>query len=243
MSIAENLQRVRNEIAAACTLAGRDPASVDLMAVSKTHSPKLLAEAFHAGQTLFGENRVQEWEHKLDQLHSILGEDVAKVQCHLIGNLQSNKSSKAAWIFSAVDAVDSAKLAERLNAPCAQAGKVLPILIEVKLSPEASKQGIDPYGVTGLVRRIHEEFDGLEVRGLMMVPPYADDPEEARPYFRTLRELRDSVEQETGTALPQLSMGMTHDFAVAIAEGSTCVRIGTGIFGAREYPTTPPGEG
>ncbi len=243
MSIAENLQRVRADIAAACDKASRDAASVELMAVSKTHGPKLLAEAVRAGQTLFGENRVQEWEHKRDQLHSLIGEEVGGVHCHLIGNLQSNKSSKAAWLFSAVDAVDSAKLAERLNAPCAQAGKVLPILIEVKLSPEASKQGIDPYGVAGLVRRIEDEFDGLQVRGLMMVPPYADDPEEARPYFRKLRELRDSVQQETGVALPELSMGMTHDYAVAIAEGSTCVRIGTGIFGAREYPTTPAGEG
>ncbi len=243
MSIAENLQRVRAEIAAACDTAGRDPASVELMAVSKTHGPRLLAEAFYAGQRLFGENRVQEWEHKRGDLQSILGEGMRDVGAHLIGNLQSNKSSKAAWLFSAVDAVDSAKLAERLNAPCAQAGKVLPILIEVKLSPEQSKQGIDPYGVTGLVRRIDDEFEGLLVRGLMMVPPYADDPEEARPYFRQLRELRDQVQQETGIALPELSMGMTHDFAVAIQEGSTCVRIGTGIFGAREYATIPPGEG
>ena len=243
MSIAENLQRVRGDIAAACDKAGRDPATVELMAVSKSHGPRLLAEAFHAGQRLFGENRVQEWEHKRDQLHSILGEDVGQVQCRLIGNLQSNKSSKAAWLFSAVDAVDSPRLAERLNAPCAQAGKVLPILIEVKLSPETSKQGIDPYGVEGLVRRIDDEFEGLKVRGLMMVPPYTDDPEEARPYFRKLRELRDGVQQATGVTMPELSMGMTHDFAVAIAEGSTCVRIGTGIFGIREYPAVPPGEG
>ena len=165
------------------------------------------------------------------------------MSAHLIGNLQSNKSSKAAWLFSAVDAVDSPKLAERLNAPCAQAGKVLPILVEVKLSPEESKQGIDPYGVAGLVRRIDDEFEVLLVSGLLMVPPYSDDPEEARPYFRKLRELRDNVQQETGVALPELSMGMTHDFAVAIAEGSTCVRIGTGIFGVREFPTTPTGEG
>ena len=121
MSIAENLGRVRADIAAACEKAGRDPATVELMAVSKTHGPKLLAEAVRAGQKLFGENRVQEWEHKRDQLHSLIGEDVGDVHCHLIGNLQSNKSSKAAWLFNAVDAVDSPKLAERLNAPCAQA--------------------------------------------------------------------------------------------------------------------------
>lgn len=243
MSIAENLQRVRDEIATACEKAGRDAAGVQLMAVSKTHGPKLLVEAVRAGQRLFGENRVQEWEHKRDQLHSLIGEEVGTVDAHLIGNLQSNKTSKAAWLFSAVDAVDSARVAERLNAPCAQAGKVLPVLIEVKLSPEEAKQGMDPYGVAGLVRRIADEMDGLEVRGLMTVPPWTDDAEGARPYFRQLRELRDAVQEETGVMLPELSMGMTHDFAVAIEEGSTCVRIGTGIFGAREFKTTEAGEG
>ncbi len=242
MSIAENLQRVRRQIDEACAHANRDPATVALMAVSKTHGPKLVAEAFHAGQRLFGESRVQEWEHKREQLHSLIGEDVGRMQTHLIGNLQNNKTSKAAWLFSAVDAVDTVKVAERLNAPCAQAGKVLPVLIEVKLSEEASKHGVDPYAVQGLVRRIHEEHEGLAIRGLMMVPPYSDDPEEARPYFRRLREVRDEAQQATGIALPELSMGMTHDFAVAIAEGSTCVRIGTAIFGLREYATTPQEE-
>ncbi len=241
MSIAENLRRVKDEIAQACERAGRETASVELIAVSKTHGPQLLADAFRAGQRKFGESRVQEWEHKRAQLHSILGEDVGQIDAHLIGNLQSNKTSKAAWLFSAFDAVDSAKVAERLNAPCAQAGKVLPVLIEVKLSEEASKHGIDPHGVVGLVRRI-EEMDGLQVNGLMMVPPYTDDAEGARPYFRQLRELRDEAQQATGIALPQLSMGMSHDFAVAIQEGSTSVRIGTAIFGTREYATTPQEE-
>ncbi len=241
MSIADNLNRVRREVAQACELANRDAATVQLMAVSKTHGPKLLAEAFHAGQRLFGESRVQEWEHKRDDLHTLLGEGVGEIQAHLIGNLQNNKTSKAAWLFSAIDAVDTAKVAERLNAPCEQAGKVLPVLIEVKLSGEASKHGVDPYAIPGLVRRI-DDMPGLQVRGLMMVPPYTGDPEEARPYFRQLRELRDKAQQETGIALPELSMGMTHDFAVAIAEGSTCVRVGTAIFGNREYPTTPQEE-
>ncbi|WP_419804798.1 YggS family pyridoxal phosphate-dependent enzyme [Terriglobus sp.] len=242
MSIAENLERVRREVDQACERAGRDPGSVRIMAVSKTHGPKLFAEAFRAGQRLFGESRVQEWEHKREQLHSLLGEDVGEIDMHLIGNLQNNKTSKAAWLYSAVDAVDTIKVAERLNAPCAQAGKVLPVLIEVKLSEEASKHGVDPYAVSGLVRRIHEELEGLEVRGLMTVPPYSDDAEEARPYFRHLCEIRDEAQQATGVALPELSMGMTHDFAVAIAEGSTCVRIGTAIFGLREYATTPQEE-
>ena len=242
MSIAENLERVRREVDQACERAGRDLGSVQVMAVSKTHGPKLFAEAFRAGQRLFGESRVQEWEHKREQLHTLLGEGVGEIEMHLIGNLQNNKTSKAAWLYSAVDAVDTIKVAERLNAPCAQAGKVLPVLIEVKLSDEASKHGVDPYAVTGLVRRIHEELEGLEVRGLMTVPPYSDDAEEARPYFQKLREVRDEAQQATGVALPELSMGMTHDFAVAIAEGSTCVRVGTAIFGLREYATTPQEE-
>lgn len=234
MSIAENLERVRAEIAAACAKAGRQPEDVKLLAVSKTWGPPAVAEAFRAGQRLFGENRVQEWEHKRADLHSILGEGVGEMDVHLIGNLQSNKTSKAAWLFSAVDAVDSAKVARRLHDVCDQVGKVLPILIEVKLSEEETKQGVTAYALPGLLHSILE-MDGVEVRGLMTVPPYSDDPEDARPYFKRLRELRDSAEAEIGIKLPELSMGMSHDFAVAIEEGSTCVRVGSAIFGTRTY--------
>jgi PLP dependent protein len=235
MSIAENLERVRAEIAAACDRAGRTPDQVKLMAVSKTWGPGAVAEAFRAGQRLFGENRVQEWEHKQEQLHSVLGEDVGAIDMHLIGNLQSNKTSKAAWLFSAVDAVDSVKVARRLHDSCAQVGKVLPVLVEVKLSEEETKQGIGEHALTGLLRNMLE-MDGIEVRGLMTVPPYTDDEEGARPYFRRLRELRDEcVANISGLSLPELSMGMSHDFAVAIEEGSTCVRIGSAIFGQRSY--------
>lgn len=233
MSIAENLERVRGEIAAACTKAGRDAADVKLMAVSKTWGPDVVAEAVRAGQFLFGENRVQEWEHKQAQLHTVLGEDVGRMEMHLIGNLQSNKTSKAAWLFSAVDTVDSVKVARRLHDVCDQVGKVLPVLVEVKLSDEESKQGITDYALPGLLRNILE-MDGLEVRGLMTVPPYTDDPEGARPYFRRLRELRDQMVADIGGLhLPELSMGMSHDFAIAIEEGSTCVRVGSAIFGTR----------
>lgn len=233
MSIAENLERVRAEIAAACAAAGRAPDSVKLMAVSKTWGPPVFVEAFRAGQRLFGENRVQEWEHKQVQLHSLIGEGVGEIEMHLIGNLQSNKTSKAAWLFSAVDAVDNLKVASRLNDVCAQVGKVLPVLVEVKLSDEESKQGVSEYALMGLLRSL-QEFEGIDVRGLMTVPPYSDDAEEARPYFRRLRELRDeAVATIEGLVLPELSMGMSHDFAVAIAEGSTCVRVGSAIFGAR----------
>lgn len=233
MSIAENLEQVRAEIAAACARANRNPEDVKLMAVSKTWGPDVVAEAFRAGQRLFGENRLQEWEHKQQQLHTILGEDVGQLEMHLIGNLQSNKTSKAAWVFSAVDSVDSVKVANRLNDVCEQVGKVLPILVEVKLSEEETKHGIGEYALPGLLRNILE-MEGLEVRGLMMVPPYTDDPEGARPYFRRLRELRDeAVASIEGLSLPELSMGMSHDFAVAIEEGSTCVRVGSAIFGTR----------
>jgi pyridoxal phosphate enzyme (YggS family) len=190
---------------------------------------------------LFGENRVQEWEHKQKDLHSVLGEDVGLIDMHLIGNLQSNKTSKAAWLFSGVDAVDSMKVATRLHDVCDQVGKVLPILVEVKLSDEETKQGVGEYALMGLLRNIHEELTGVEVRGLMMVPPYTDDPEEARPYFRRLRELRDAAVAEIeGLSLPELSMGMSHDFAVAIEEGSTCVRIGSALFGTRAYVKDEP---
>ena len=233
MSIAENLERVRGEIAAACLKAGRSPEDVKLMAVSKTWGPPALVAAFRAGQRLFGENRVQEWEHKQKDLHSLIGEDVGLIEMHLIGNLQSNKVSKAAWLFSAVDSVDSMKVAQRLHDVCAQVGKVLPVLVEVKLSKEENKQGVGEYEMMGLLRNL-QELDGIDVRGLMMVPPYTDDPEEARPYFRRLRELRDqAVAEIPDLVMPELSMGMSHDFAVAIEEGSTCVRVGSAIFGTR----------
>jgi pyridoxal phosphate enzyme (YggS family) len=235
MSIAENLERVRAEMAAACAKAGRVPEDVKLMAVSKTWGPPALVEAFRAGQRLFGENRVQEWEHKQKDLHSLLGEDVGLIDMHLIGNLQSNKTSKAAWLFSAVDAVDSMKVAQRLHDVCAQVGKVLPVLVEVKLSDEESKQGVSEYALMSLLRNL-QELDGIEVRGLMTVPPYTDDAEGARPFFRRLRELRDqAVAEIDGAPMPELSMGMSHDFAVAIEEGSTCVRVGSAIFGTRSY--------
>ncbi len=233
MSIRENLERVRAEMADACAKAGRDAASVKLMAVSKTWGPPALVEAFEAGQRLFGENRVQEWDHKQQQLHSLIGEGVGELETHLIGNLQSNKTSKAAWLFSAVDAVDSVKLASRLHDVCAQVGKVLPVLVEVKLSDEETKQGVGEYALMGLLRNL-QEFDGIHVRGLMTVPPWTDDAEGARPYFRRLRELRDeAVSTIEGLQLPELSMGMSHDYAIAIEEGSTCVRIGSAIFGLR----------
>ncbi len=230
MSIAENLTRVRSEVGAACRLAGRSPDEVSVMAVSKVHPAEFLLEAYTAGHRLFGENRVQEFQGKSSELgEAFSGPDRASF--HLIGPLQNNKTGKAAELFDAVDTVDSFKTAQRLETAATAQGKVLPILVEVKLSHEESKHGVAPAELAKLL----EELAGLkqvEVHGLMTVPPWDEDPELARPYFRQLRELRDQL-QAMHSHLTQLSMGMSNDFAVAIQEGSTCVRIGTAIFGRR----------
>jgi PLP dependent protein len=229
MSIADNLSRLHEEIAAACRRAGRLDSDVALMAVSKVHPVEVILEAYEAGQRLFGENRVQEFQEKSARLGSLT--DAA---FHLIGPLQSNKTNKAAELFDAVDAVDSLKIAQRLDTAAAALGKRLPVLIEVKLSHEESKHGIDPAELPVLLEAM-QELKAVEAVGLMTVPPWSEDAETARPYFRELRRLRD----EAAVRFPwvtQLSMGMSNDFSVAIEEGSTCVRVGTSIFGKRVYP-------
>jgi hypothetical protein len=236
MSIADNIARVEEQIAAACRRADRPRESVRLMAVSKTHPAEAIAEAFACGLCLFGENRVQEYagKHSALQAAGIFG-DLQPARFHLIGPLQTNKATRAAQIFDAIDAVDSLRLAERLNQGAAEAGKRLPISIEMKLSPEASKHGLDPDALElgQLLERL-PELKNLDVRGLMTIPPFAEDLEQVRPYFRGLRLLRDSLAQRyPSLAFDELSMGMSHDFSVAIEEGATLVRIGTAIFGAR----------
>ncbi|MDE1163085.1 MAG: YggS family pyridoxal phosphate-dependent enzyme [Acidobacteriaceae bacterium] len=225
--IAANLERVRNQIADACAKAGRPASDVNLMAVSKTHPAEAALEAIAAGQRLFGENRVQEFASKRDALAA------TDAQFHLIGPLQSNKTTRAAEIFHAFDALDSLRIAERLDATCATLDKKLPILIEVKLSHEDTKHGLAPEELPALLDAV-AALPQLELRGLMTVPPFSDDPEEARPYFAQLRALRDQNIERHPTLL-ELSMGMSHDFAVAVQEGSTTVRVGTAIFGKREY--------
>jgi pyridoxal phosphate enzyme (YggS family) len=227
VSIAQNLERIRNQIADACAQAHRDPATVALMAVSKTHPAEAILETHAAGQRLFGENRVQEFAAKREALGSI---DLAM---HLIGPLQSNKTKPAAELFTAIDSVDSLRIAERLNTAAAALGRRLPILIEVKLSHEESKHGLPPEELPAFLAAT-AQLDSLDLRGLMTVPPYFDDAEYTRPFFARLRQLRDD-NQHTYPTLTELSMGMSHDFPIAIAEGSTCVRIGTAIFGSRSY--------
>jgi pyridoxal phosphate enzyme (YggS family) len=231
MSISANLERIHNEIAAACARTHRDPSTVALMAVSKMHPADAILEAHAAGQRLFGENRVQEWQSKQAAVSAI------DIEAHLIGPLQNNKTAKAAELFHAVDTLDSFKTAERLDRAAAALNKTLPVLIEVKLSPEETKHGVSPNQLPQLVAQL-APLTHIRVRGLMTVPPWSDDTpqgaETARPYFAHLRRLRDEL-QPTHPTLTELSMGMTNDFRVAIEEGSTTVRIGTAIFGKRLY--------
>jgi PLP dependent protein len=238
-NLSQRLALVEDQIADACRRAGRPRSEVALMAVSKTHPVSAIIEAAACGVTLFGENRVQEFQLKSEQLTS-QGADL-KIEMHLIGKLQSNKSAKAVEIFSAIDTVDSLRLGQRLNEAAVRLGRVLPVLLEIKLSPEESKSGLDPESpeLVQLLQRM-PELPGLKLRGLMTVPPWSEDPECARPYFVQLRHLRDQLAARWPRQdLSQLSMGMSGDFAVAIEEGSTCVRIGTALFGKRPYPAKP----
>lgn len=234
MSIAENLQRVQTEVAAACRRANRRPEDVRLMAVSKVHPVEALLEAHAAGHRLFGENRVQEFATKSDQLHQLYPGDASgalDAEFHLIGPLQNNKTTRAAELFVAIDTIDSLKTAQRLSSAALALNKTLSILIEVKLSHEESKHGIAPELLPDLLQTI-APLPALKLSGLMTVPPWSTEAETARPYFRQLRHLRDQL-QPTHLNLTELSIGMSNDFAVAIEEGSTTVRIGTAIFGRR----------
>ncbi len=227
-SITENLERLRNEVAQACARAHRNAAGVSLMAVSKTQPVEAILEAHAAGQRLFGENRVQEAQAKSESVAMLEG-----LVLHLIGPLQNNKTSKAAEIFHTIETVDSLKTAERLDAAAKSLGKMLPILIEVKLSPEEAKHGLPPDALPLFLDSL-APLANLTVRGLMTVPPWSEDPEIARPYFQHLRRLRDENIERYPT-LTELSMGMSNDFRVAVEEGSTIVRVGTAIFGKRTY--------
>jgi PLP dependent protein len=223
---------VEEQIAAACRRASRPQEEVRLMAVSKVHPAEAMAEAFAAGVTLFGENRVQEYEAKRARLRELR---VADAEVHLIGHLQSNKSAKAAEIFDGVDSVDSLRLAERLNEAAARLGRRLPILLELKLSDEPTKAGLLPESteLPALLERL-PDLAHLAVRGLMTIAPFDDNPDSARACFRRLRALRDQIARaHPKLDLRELSMGMSGDFAIAIEEGSTLVRIGTALFGAR----------
>ena len=231
MSISENIATVRERIERAARGAGRVSEEIALMAVSKTQPAESIREAYSAGQRFFGENRVQEFAEKVESIR-----DLKDAEWHLIGHLQSNKAAKTAELFRAVDSVDSLKLAEKLDGAARGFGKTIAVLIEINVGGETAKSGVAPNS-----RELEElliaapRMKALVFRGLMTVPPFTDDPQNARPYFRKLRELRDAISARNlpSVAMEQLSMGMSHDFEVAIEEGSTCVRVGTAIFGER----------
>ena len=233
-----NLGRIEAGITAACREAGRSRGEVSLMAVSKMHPASAITAAAALGVKIFGENRVQEFQEKSAQLALLHGEPGQAGAFHLIGHLQSNKSARAAELFRSVDTLDSVALAERLNQATTRVGRRLAVLIEIKLSPEAAKTGLEPDSaeLSLLLERL-PDLAGLEFRGLMTVPPYLEDLSAVQPYFRRLRVLRDQLAtRHPRLSFAELSMGMSHDFPVAIAEGATQVRIGTALFGARTYP-------
>src|SRR5947209_8077071 len=234
MSVAHNVAQIGQAIKALAARAGRSAESITLMAVSKTVEPERIRQAYAAGIRVFGENRVQEFDGKAAALA-----DLADAEWRLIGHLQTNKARKAVELFHGLDSVDSLRLAEKLNQAAEQMNKVLPVLIEINVGGEESKSGVAPESseLEELLNGM-QNLKNLQVRGLMTVPPYTEDPEGARPFFGRLRELREKI---AARGLPRiqvdvLSMGMSDDFEVAVEDGSTCVRVGTAIFGARPYP-------
>ena len=226
--IAENLRRVRERIAAAARKSGRRSEEITLIGVSKTQPAEAIRAAYEIGLRHFGENRVQEWEGK----RAALGDLAAR--WHLVGHLQSNKAARAAGLFHSVDSIDDFGLAQRLDrALDGQSGAPrLRVLLEVRVEEEKSKNGVKVEDAGALAEKIIT-LSHLELAGLMCIPPFIEDADKVRPYFRRLRELRDALAQKIGQELLVLSMGMSHDFEVAIEEGATEVRVGTAIFGSR----------
>jgi PLP dependent protein len=226
--IAGNLARIRERMARAASGCGRRVEEVTLVAVSKTFPAEAIRAAHELGLRDFGENRVQEWEGKRKELADIHG-----ATWHLIGHLQSNKARRAAEIFDRVDSVDGLSLAQKLDAAAEAAGKQLGILIEVNLGGEESKSGVAERDLAELAEGI-ASLAHLELLGLMTVPPFFEDPERARPFFAKLRGLRDELNGKLERSLPVLSMGMSHDFEIAMEEGATEIRVGSALFGARQ---------
>ena len=224
--IASNLAEIRERIARSAARAGRAPEDITLVAVSKTFPPEAIRSAFKLGLRQFGENRVQEWESKRAAVADL------DATWHLIGHLQSNKARRAANSFDRVDSVDSVALAQKLDAAAASEAKGLKILIEVHLGGEETKSGVPEADLPELAEII-AQLQNLELRGLMTIPPYFEEPEQVRPYFQKLRTLRDQVSAQIGRPLNVLSMGMSHDFEIAIEEGATEIRVGTALFGER----------
>jgi pyridoxal phosphate enzyme (YggS family) len=229
MDVAANLESIRQRIAAACERAGRTPAEITLMGVTKGQPPEAVAEAARAGLTLFGENKVQEARAKIPLCPG-------KLRWQMIGHLQSNKVKDAVGLFEMIQSVDSLALAQEINKRAEQAAVRMPILLEVNVVGEASKFGYNPQKLLQDLATIND-LPRIEVHGLMSIPPWSPAPEKLRPVFKRMRDLREECSSLLGAPLPHLSMGMSGDFEVAIEEGATIVRIGTAIFGERARPT------
>lgn len=229
MNIEDNIRHVRERIAEAAGRSRRDPGSVRLMAVTKTVDDDRILAALRCGVEIIGENYVQEARRKIEAMGR-------KAEWHLIGHLQTNKAKYAVHLFDMIHSLDRLELAVELDRRARAAGRVIPVLIEVNVSGEATKSGVPLDSAPDLIRAA-APMANLSIRGLMTMPPWSDDPEESRPYFRALRALRDRIVAESipGVEMRELSMGMTDDYAVAVEEGATIVRIGRGIFGERKF--------
>lgn len=225
MSMAENLEKIQQRIAAACDRSGRDPSEITLVAVSKGHRAPKIHEAWDLGLTRFGENKVQELKLKV-------GQCPGSIQWEFIGHLQTNKCRDAAYFSRMIHSVDSPRVAEALNQAGNKLAKSIPMLLEVNVSGEATKYGFRPEEVSADLSSLNQ-LERLEIHGLMTMAPWSKDPESARPHFRRLRELRDELEDQLGAPLTELSMGMSGDFEIAIEEGATRIRLGTLLFGER----------
>ncbi|MBN2427335.1 MAG: YggS family pyridoxal phosphate-dependent enzyme [Deltaproteobacteria bacterium] len=227
MSVRENLGHVREQLSAACNRAGRNPEDVRLVAIAKTKPVDVVREALSAGQTVIGESYVQEFVDKAEAIRE-------SVEWHFVGALQTNKVKYLAGKVALIHSVDRLHLAEEIDRQWAKIGQAVDILIQLNLGHEVTKSGADEEELEKLVREI-AQLEHVKIKGLMTLPPYLDDPEDVRPFFRHLRELARYIDGLgiAGVEMRELSMGMTHDFEVAIEEGATLIRVGTAIFGAR----------
>ena len=226
VSLADNLHLIQQRIRAACDRADREPNSLTLLAVTKTHPPEVIKAAVEAGLLFFGENKIQEAKAKIPLCPS-------RARWHFIGHLQSNKCRDAVELFEMIESVDSLAIAREINKRAEQAAKTMPVLLEVNVAGEASKFGYKPDRLLAELKELNK-LSRIEIHGLMAVPPWSPSPESSRPHFQQLRELKAQAEAELGAPLPHLSMGMSGDFEVAIEEGATIIRVGTALFGERQ---------
>jgi PLP dependent protein len=229
-NIGQNLQWIKERMTIAADSCGRSPDDILLLAISKTFPIEAVAQAVEAGLRHFGENRVQEAEAKILHFHQIV-----KLEWHLVGHLQSNKAKRAAELFDVIHSVDNAKLAAKLDQACGELRKSLSILLQVDLGKEVTKFGADVNQVREIVAAV-SHLKNIRLDGLMTIPPFFENPDDSRPFFVQLREMRDTLESDQPGCLGKkhLSMGMSHDFEAAIQEGATIVRIGTAVFGSRQ---------